>query len=147
MAGMLGTLKILLPKFERIKAIGLEIPKWTDPNGLYFKLPEHYKRRQREFLNTFPKAVHYKPAEKHWEVDHETGNRYVILYYFYLSLKYMKFDQVKPISIIYLRKMIRDTPIVILYPKQAKMGLWGGEGVIPGYKRPVMTGFKRPQYL
>ena len=43
--------------------------------------------------------------------------------------------------------MIRDTPIMILYPAQSKLGIWGGEGVVPGYIRPEMTGFKRPQYL
>ena len=40
-----------------------------------------------------------------------------------------------------------DIPIVVLYPEQAKLGLWGGEGIVPGYKRPIQTGFKRPQYL
>jgi hypothetical protein len=65
--------KILLPKIERIKAIGAEIQKWKDPNSIYYRLPEHYKKRQREFLNTLPKPVHYKATEKAYEVDHEHG--------------------------------------------------------------------------
>ncbi len=65
--------KILLPKFERIKSIGRQIPKWTDPNSIYFRLPDHYKNRQREFLNTIPKPVHYRAPEKPYEIDSETG--------------------------------------------------------------------------
>ncbi len=42
-----------------------------------------------------------------------------------------------------LRKLLQDTPIEVLYPTQARLGLWGGEGVIPGYKRPFQTGFRR----
>ena len=65
--------KILLPKFERFRAIGRHIPKWSDPDSLYFRLPEHYKQRHRDFLNTVPKPVHYKPSEKPYIVDHVHG--------------------------------------------------------------------------
>jgi len=34
-----------------------------------------------------------------------------------------------------------------LYPTQCKLGLWGGEGIIPGMKKPKQKGFKRPEYL
>ena len=67
------SVKILLPKLERFRAIGREIPKWSDPNGIYFRLPEHYKKRHREFLNTLPKPVHYKPSDKKYEVNHDFG--------------------------------------------------------------------------
>lgn len=67
--------KILLPKIERFRSIGRQIPKWTDPNSLFSRLPEHYKARHREFLNTVPKPVHYRPSEKAFEVDHETGTK------------------------------------------------------------------------
>lgn len=75
---MSGKVKILLPKFQRVTAIGKEVKKWTDPNSIYFRLPEHYKRRHREFLNTMPKPVHYKASEKKWEVDHEHGVKLVV---------------------------------------------------------------------
>ena len=67
--------KILLPKFERITSIGRQLPKWTDPNSIYNRLPEHYKKRHREFFNTEPKPVHYKPSESKYEVDHDHGVR------------------------------------------------------------------------
>lgn len=65
--------KLLIPKFERIKSLGKHLPKWTDSNSIYYRLPEHYKKRQIDFLNTLPKPVHYKPTEKLYEVDHENG--------------------------------------------------------------------------
>ena len=65
--------KLLLPKLERIVSVGKQIPKWKDPNSIYFRLPEHYKRRQREFLNTVPKAVHYREPEAPFTQDHEHG--------------------------------------------------------------------------
>jgi len=67
--------RILLPKFERFRAVTKETQKWTDKNSLYYKLPEHYKKRHRDFLSTVPQPVHYKKAEKIYEVDHETGFR------------------------------------------------------------------------
>lgn len=39
--------------------------------------------------------------------------------------------------------MLQDTPIDVLYPTQAKLGLWGGEGIVPGYIRPYQSGFRR----
>lgn len=65
--------KILIPKIQRFQSIGRELPKWTDPKSIYYRLPEHYKKRQRDFLNTLPKPVHYKQSEKSYEVDHEHG--------------------------------------------------------------------------
>ncbi len=65
--------KLLIPKLERIRALGKQIPKWTQETSIYFRLPEHYKNRQREFLNTVPKPVHYKLPETKFLVDHEHG--------------------------------------------------------------------------
>ena len=72
--------RILLPKFERYRAVIKETQKWTDKNSLYYKLPEHYKKRHKEFLSTVPKPVHYIKSEKLYEVDHETGTRFVFKY-------------------------------------------------------------------
>jgi len=67
--------KILLPKFERITSIGRQLPKSTELNSIYNRLPEHYKKRHREFFNTERTPVHYKPAESKYEVDHDHGVR------------------------------------------------------------------------
>jgi hypothetical protein len=67
--------KLLIPKLERFKTINKEVFKWKDPNSIFYRLPEHYKKRHREFFNTLPKPVHYKKSEKLYEVDHETGNK------------------------------------------------------------------------
>ena len=65
--------RILLPKFEKFRAVVKDSPKWSDKNSLYYKLPEHYKKRQRDFLKTIPQPVHYRKPEKLYEVDHVTG--------------------------------------------------------------------------
>ena len=65
--------KILLPKLERIKSIGKETFKWKDPNSIYNRLPEHYKARHREFMNTLPKPVHYRDPAEPMTIDHTFG--------------------------------------------------------------------------
>ena len=65
--------KILLPKFERIKSITRTLPKWKDPNSIYMRLPEHYKQRHIDFLNTIPKPLHYKPPDNPFIVDQDHG--------------------------------------------------------------------------
>ena len=78
--------RVLLPKFTKFRKITKEVPKWTDKNSLYYKLPEHYKRAQRSFLNNVPQPVHYKKADKLFEVDYETGTKYnFTIYYFSFS--------------------------------------------------------------
>lgn len=110
----------LLPKFQRISAVGrYETAKWTDENSIYYRLPEHYKRRHQEFLNRIPEPVHYIQNPDKYEVDHETGTR----------------------------KVIQNVPIVLLHPKESNFGIWGGEGVIAGYKRPKYRGYSRHQYI
>lgn len=80
--------RILLPKFERVKSIGKQIPKWTNQDSIYNRLPEHYKQRHRDFLNTLPKPVHYKPSEKSYEVDHEHGVKYLDLIFKFLTIEF-----------------------------------------------------------
>lgn len=63
--------KLLIPKFEKIRSVSRQIPKWSDPNSIYFRLPDHYKTKQKEFLNSFPKPIHQKLIEKNYAVDIE----------------------------------------------------------------------------
>lgn len=111
--------KLLIPKFEKIRGISRQIPKWSDPNSIYFRLPEYYKAKQREFLNSIPKPIHQKSRETNYIVDIEHD----------------------------IKTKTQDLPIPILYPTQSKFGLWGGEGIIAGMKKPKQKGFKRPEYL
>jgi hypothetical protein len=69
----ISKVKILIPKLERIKSIGKETFKWKDPNSIYYRLPEHYKKQQREFLNRLPKPVHYQAPKDLKTIDHEFG--------------------------------------------------------------------------
>lgn len=31
---------------------------------------------------------------------------------------------------------VPDVPIEVMYPKEADLGLWGGEGIVKGYVKP-----------
>lgn len=42
----------------------------------------------------------------------------------------------KLILIFHYRKIIPDVPIPVIYPKEADIGIWGGEGIIKGYIKP-----------
>lgn len=63
--------KLLIPKFEKIRSVSRQIPKWSDPNSIYFRLPDYYKAKQKEFLNSFPKPIHQKLIETNYVVDIE----------------------------------------------------------------------------
>ena len=66
--------RLLLPKFQNIRAVGrYDTKKWTDPNSIYSRLPEFYKKQHIEFLNKIPEPVHYIPSKEKYIVDHETG--------------------------------------------------------------------------
>ncbi len=34
------------------------------------------------------------------------------------------------------RERVPDVPIEVMYPKEADLGLWGGEGIVKGYVKP-----------
>jgi hypothetical protein len=63
--------KLLIPKFEKMRSVNRQIPKWTNQNSIYYRLPEYFKEKQREFLNTVPKPVHQKFPKTDYIVDTE----------------------------------------------------------------------------
>ena len=143
--------KLLVPTIQRITAISLETDKWTNPNSIYARLPEHYKKRYQEFYNTMPKPVHYKPFEKAFIVDHEFGVKFVADTHFtfcFLVFRSVGLCFLKFVFFLFtIRKRVQDVPIPALYPTQSLLGIWGGEGIVPGYIRPFQTGFKRLTYM
>lgn len=69
-------------------------------------LPEHYKRRCLEFMNKEPIPVHYVPSTGTFGIHKLTK----------------------------LPNKIQNVPIPALYPQEANDELWGGEGIVMGYK-------------
>lgn len=69
------------------------------------RLPEFYKRHFEDMHTRAERAIHYVEDKRKWIVDHEHG----------------------------IWKLVKNIPIPIMYPHQADMGLWGGEGIIAGY--------------
>lgn len=73
---------------------------------VFERFPEHYKRFLQE-LKKPPTPVHYKPPKE----------------------KYVQNPDTKEI------KRVEDVPIPVIYPKECQQGIWGGEGIIFGYRR------------
>ncbi|KAL8617157.1 hypothetical protein ACOMHN_014327 [Nucella lapillus] len=83
--------------------------KWTrDIDPL---LPEHYKKRCREFMEKDPTPVHYRPNPNQYTIRESTGER--------------------------LR--VQNVPVDVKFPRECNQGLWGGEGFVTGYikKKPL----------
>ncbi|XP_023243240.1 39S ribosomal protein L28, mitochondrial-like isoform X2 [Centruroides sculpturatus] len=68
--------------------------------------PEHYKCFLQELMKPST-PVHYKYDPRKWYKDPETGEI----------------------------KRVQNEPIPVIYPKDADNGIWGGEGIIKGYKK------------
>ncbi|VDP29437.1 unnamed protein product [Soboliphyme baturini] len=79
---------------------------WQQPDSIVHRLPEFYKRHYWDTVLRDPEPVHYRRPEK----------RYT-------------FDPKRKIRIEH-----EDNPIVPIYPPEADYGLWGGEGVLKGYR-------------
>ncbi|XP_076446944.1 large ribosomal subunit protein bL28m-like [Babylonia areolata] len=77
--------------------------KWTrDVDAL---LPDHYKKRCREFMEKDPAPVHYRPNPNQYTVRESTGERIPV----------------------------QNVPVDVKFPRQCNKGLWGGEGFVVGY--------------
>ncbi|XP_027280930.2 39S ribosomal protein L28, mitochondrial isoform X2 [Cricetulus griseus] len=72
--------------------------------GIYARLPAHFLRSLEE--ERTPTPVHYKPHGAKFKINPKNGQR----------------------------ERVEDVPIPIYYPPESQQGLWGGEGVILGYR-------------
>jgi len=79
---------------------------WPWTFGLKSRLPLHYKQRYIEKFARDPAPVHYKPDLRKYEAD-EFG----------------------------CPKRIQNIPIPVFFPKESNDMLWGGEGIIAGFRR------------
>jgi len=81
------------------------IPRETSIKYLLSKTPEHYRKFLYELKYRPPAPVHYR-----------------------LQLEYQKDKHGQ-------KKRFENRPIPITFPKESHLGLWGGEGVIQGFKK------------
>ncbi|KAK7500588.1 hypothetical protein BaRGS_00008163 [Batillaria attramentaria] len=70
-------------------------------------LPEHYKQRCQEFMEREPAPVHFRPNLNRFTVRESTGERIPV----------------------------QNVPVQVRYPQECNKGLWGGEGIVYGYKK------------
>ena len=79
---------------------------WPWTKGLKSRLPLHYKIRYVETWMKEPTPVHYRADTRKW-VANEDG---------------------VPVR-------VQNVPIPVLFPREADQGLWGGEGIVAGFKK------------
>ncbi|GAB6021542.1 39S ribosomal protein L28, mitochondrial [Chamberlinius hualienensis] len=75
-------------------------------NHIFHRLPGHYKQQLIDWYDKTPAPVHYQPKTKKWVKNERTGEK----------------------------KILQMIPIPLIYPNESNEGLWGGEGVIKGFK-------------
>ncbi|CAG0893586.1 unnamed protein product [Darwinula stevensoni] len=86
--------------------------------GVLARLPEHYKKFYEEWKHGPEIPVHWKPNEVLLYRHEETGEI----------------------------KRRENIPIPITYPKEHNQGIWGGEGVVYGYKKKVYRKRRVPHW-
>jgi len=89
---------------------------WPWTVGLKSRLPLHYKRRYVERWMIEPTPVHYRPEIRKFIAD--------------------EFGQ--PVR-------VQNTPIPITFTNESDKGLWGGEGLVVGFKKKNNDSMK-PRY-
>jgi len=97
-------------------------PSWSFPD-FKSRLPDHYYEYQKRLQ---------RPSTRVHDIATKTD---------YKDLVYNK-DRHKV-------ERVADTPIPVLYPPEADVGIWGGEGVVKGYIKPrkyFQAGQPRPFY-
>lgn len=72
--------------------------------GIYARLPAHFLRSLEE--ERTPTPVHYRPHGVKFKINPKNGQR----------------------------ERVEDVPISVHYPPESQQGLWGGEGLILGYR-------------
>uniref|UniRef100_A0A0N4ZPW4 Large ribosomal subunit protein bL28m n=1 Tax=Parastrongyloides trichosuri TaxID=131310 RepID=A0A0N4ZPW4_PARTI len=106
----LKTLSKALPKpvitWDKVERITRNQEIWNDKDSIVHRLPEFYKERYWKNILKDKKPVHYIPPRERYSWDEHR--------------QVMVENEIVPIE-----------PI---YPPEADQGLWGGEGVVKGYK-------------
>uniref|UniRef100_A0A914VUS5 Large ribosomal subunit protein bL28m n=1 Tax=Plectus sambesii TaxID=2011161 RepID=A0A914VUS5_9BILA len=80
---------------------------WADPTSVVHRLPVFYQERYWKELLRDATPVHYRPPTVRFQWDSE------------------RLVQVER----------EDYPIIPIFPPEADQGLWGGEGVLKGYRK------------
>ncbi|XP_028561116.2 large ribosomal subunit protein bL28m [Podarcis muralis] len=74
--------------------------------GIYARLPAHYLRALQEEAAAPPLAVHWRPRGAQHVRNRRTGDR----------------------------ERVQDVPVPVYFPPESQQGLWGGEGLVRGWR-------------
>uniref|UniRef100_A0A5S6QW95 Large ribosomal subunit protein bL28m n=1 Tax=Trichuris muris TaxID=70415 RepID=A0A5S6QW95_TRIMR len=104
--------------WDKAERLLRNIAIWKDPHSVVHRLPEFYRRRYWLNLLHNQEAVHWRPFTEPYTWDYKWN----------------------------VRRENENYPILVLYPPEADKGLWGGEGIVKGYRlSDIQRGKKRRQ--
>ncbi|KAK2725616.1 hypothetical protein QYM36_000200 [Artemia franciscana] len=109
MIGYIGDMAANIKPLIRLSTNSEQVAKHTRllKKGVNALLPEHYKKFYLEWKSGQEEPVHFIPEQGRWKKNPETGE---------------------------IQKVV-NVQIPLKYPKEFDEGLWGGEGVIQGFKK------------
>ncbi|XP_065567460.1 uncharacterized protein LOC136031697 isoform X3 [Artemia franciscana] len=107
--GEIGDMAANIKPLIRLSTNSEQVAKHTRllKKGVNALLPEHYKKFYLEWKSGQEEPVHFIPEQGRWKKNPETGE---------------------------IQKVV-NVQIPLKYPKEFDEGLWGGEGVIQGFKK------------
>lgn len=91
--------------WDKVERIRRNKEIWDDKSSVVHRLPEFYKKRYWEELLKDKKPIHYIPPKERYAWD---SHRKVMI-------------------------ENENVPIEPIYPPEADLGIWGGEGILKGY--------------
>ncbi|KRZ50598.1 39S ribosomal protein L28, mitochondrial, partial [Trichinella nativa] len=92
--------------WDKAERIWRNLDIWRNPDSVVHRLPVFYKQRYWENLLRDREPVHWRPFTERYRWNE-------------------KFK---------IREELENFPLAVIYPPEADLGLWGGEGVVKGYK-------------
>lgn len=90
---------------------------WPWNKGIRSRLPDFFKDHYLERFCLTPTPVHYHPNPKKYKIDSNN-----------------------------VKTKIPEVPIPIIFPKESDEGLWGGEGIVMGWRKR-QNKFMKPKSL
>ncbi|KRX97784.1 Asparagine--tRNA ligase, cytoplasmic [Trichinella pseudospiralis] len=92
--------------WDKAERIWRNLDIWRNPDSVVHRLPVFYKQRYWENLLRDREPVHWRPFTERYRWNEK----------------------------LKIREELENFPLAVIYPPEADLGLWGGEGIVKGYK-------------
>ncbi|KRX36123.1 Asparagine--tRNA ligase, cytoplasmic [Trichinella murrelli] len=92
--------------WDKAERIWRNLDIWRNPDSVVHRLPVFYKQRYWENLLRDREPVHWRPFTERYRWNEK----------------------------LKIREELENFPLAVIFPPEADLGLWGGEGIVKGYK-------------